>query len=120
MDFTLLFIITYIILSLILGIIIYFLRKLIEILLTSSIGCYTLVRGVSLLLGGFPDEEFVSMLLKYKEMNQLKQLFVNESVFYTIFLFVLFITSIIIQWNTFEEPKKEENTIKKSRKSIKK
>jgi len=102
------FLLTFFILAIIFGIIIYFFGKLLEILLTSTIGSYSIIRGCGLLIGGFPDEEYVSVLLKYREIYQLKMLFLNESIFYTIFLILLFSVSILIQFYTFEEEKKEE------------
>lgn len=114
-DLILIEIFTFLLISLIIGVLIYSLGKLLEILLTSSIGSYSIIRGCGLMLGGFPDEEYVSALLKYREMYQLKMLFIEESIFYTIFLILIFAISICIQFYTFEDEKKDDKRYEKRR-----
>lgn len=47
-------------------------RKFVIIFSTSFIGAYSLVRGISLLAGGFPSEGMVMDLIEKKEWEQLK------------------------------------------------
>jgi hypothetical protein len=47
-------------------------RNFVIILSTSLIGAYALVRGLSLLIGGFPSEGMVVDLIEKKEWGQLK------------------------------------------------
>lgn len=77
--------------------------RFLKIFTTSLMGTYSIIRGFGLIFGGFPDEEFISGLIKYKEIPQLRRLLLNESIAYTISLAVLLVLSVIIQFITIEE-----------------
>lgn len=50
-------------------------RKFVLILSTSFIGAYSLIRGLGLMIGGFPSEAMVMDLIEKKEWEQLKLVF---------------------------------------------
>jgi len=95
----------------ILGVLMYLFNRLLEILLTSLIGSYLLVRGISFFLKGFPDEEQLSYLYHYKELNQIKRIFTGPAFKFFIAIAVYMIISFIIQTFTFtkEEPKTQNS-----------
>jgi hypothetical protein len=113
-------ILTLISIYIILGILIYFLKGLLQILSTSFFGSYAIIRGLGMIKGGFPEEEYLSGLIKYKEIYQLKKILLHESLFYTIALLVIMIISIIIQLNTYNDENKEVERSKTKRRDKKK
>lgn len=95
----------------VLGLLIYLINRILEILLTSMIGSYMLIRGISFFLGGFPDEEQLSYLFYYKELNQVKRIITGTAFKFFIGIAVYMIFSIIVQSFTFtkeEEPKSQK------------
>jgi hypothetical protein len=107
-----LMILTLILIYIILGILVYFLKGLLQILSTSFFGSYAIIRGISLIKGGFPEDEYISGLIKYKEIYQLKKILLHESLFYTILLVIILTISIIIQFYTYID---ESNEIKRKK-----
>jgi hypothetical protein len=63
---------TAVILALTFGISAWFFYDHVIILGTSFIGAYAIIRGMSLMIGGFPDERQVMDLINLKEWDQLK------------------------------------------------
>jgi hypothetical protein len=100
-----------------------FFEKLIILLLTSFIGAYCFVRGISLIIGGFPDETYIGKLISHKEFNQVSSLFSGKTMIYLLAILLLFVLGCMVQgglnfWNKDtqpqqdkprEEPKEEEN-----------
>jgi len=87
-------------------------RNFVIIFSTAFIGSYTLVKGISLLAGGFPSEGMVIDLIEKKEWQQLKLLLTNTVYMYLIGIVILFFVGNIIQWVYFKEDKdkdKEKN-----------
>lgn len=87
----------------IIGVLLYLFNRLLEILLTSFMGSYLLVRGISFFLTGFPDEEHLSYLFYYKELNQLKRILSGPAFKFFIGMVVYMIISFIIQTFTFQK-----------------
>lgn len=88
----------------------YFLQKHISILATSFIGAYALVRGVSLMVGHFPDERQIIDLIQKKEYEQVNNLFTWEVYVYLASIIILAIISMIIQYKYIvndDKPKQE-------------
>jgi hypothetical protein len=96
----------------VLGLLIYLFNRILEILLTSMIGSYMLIRGISFFLSGFPDEEQLSYLIYYKELNQVKRIITGTAFKFFIGIAVYMIVSIIVQ--TFTFTKEEESKSQKS------
>ena len=59
------------------------------------------IRGLSLITGGFPDEEYLSFLFFYKEMDEIKRVITGPSLKFFILIAFFFITSVVIQFKTF-------------------
>lgn len=80
---------------------------------TSLIGAYCAVRGISIVLGGFPDEKYLSLLLKHKEFNQIHRIFAGPGFVYLSSITMLFILGVLFQskiiFDSPEHEKKEEN-----------
>lgn len=57
-------------------------RKFMVILCSSFNGAYSLVRGASLLIGGFPSEKEVMDLIEKKEWGQLNKVFIFPIIFF--------------------------------------
>jgi hypothetical protein len=66
----------------------YFLFDHILILSTSFCGAYALIRGVSLLAGGFPNETYIIDMIKKEEWEELKKA-VNPIVYLYLFSWIL-------------------------------
>lgn len=49
-----------------------FFRNFVIILATSFIGAYSIIRGLSIMIGGFPSESMIIDLISKKEWSQLK------------------------------------------------
>jgi len=75
----------------------YIIEGLIIIVATSLIGSYLAIRGISIVLGGFPDESYLSKLLVYKEFNQVARIFGGPAFIYLISICLLFILGLISQ-----------------------
>jgi len=75
----------------------FIIESLIIVIATSLIGSYLAVRGLSIVLGGFPDETYLSKLLTYKEFNQVARIFGGPAFIYLIMICLLFIIGLICQ-----------------------
>jgi hypothetical protein len=72
-------------------------EKLIFNLVTSIIGAYCAIRGLSIVLGGFPDEKYLFTLLTNKELNQVSRIFAGPAFVYLFTLIMIFIIGILFQ-----------------------
>jgi hypothetical protein len=89
----------------------YLIKEIIVIVATSLVGAYSAVRGLSICLGGFPDESYTSKLIIYREFNQLGRAFGGKANMYLIGILLLFLLGMIIQGGVaiFSGEKKDEN-----------
>merc|ERR1711957_1073949 len=92
-------------------------RRFVIILSTSFIGAYSLIRGMSLMLGGFPSEGMVVDLIEKKEWEQLKLLLTNSVYMYLIGMIIFFFAGNIIQWVYFKDEKDEKEKKDKENKN---
>merc|ERR1712032_993853 len=83
-------------------------RKFVIILSTSFIGSYSLIRGSSLMAGGYPTEGMIIDLIERKEWEQLKLLLTNSVYMYLIGMVIFFFAGNIIQWVYFSDDKEEK------------
>jgi hypothetical protein len=74
----------------------YLISEIIVIVATSLIGSYCAIRGLSINLGGFPDETYTSKLILYKEFNQLARAFSGANM-YLLGILILFIIGLVVQ-----------------------
>lgn len=94
----------------ILGLFVHLLEKVLETLITSMIGAYFSVRGVSFFLGGYPDEELLSILIYYREICQLKRLLMGRALRYVIGMLLALIISIFIQkYTSLKQPEDKQD-----------
>ena len=56
--------------------------KYMLIFICSLIGGYSIIRGISFFLGGFPEENLLTMLIAYGEYNQISSLMNNTNLIY--------------------------------------
>jgi hypothetical protein len=105
------FFVTVCIISLILWAII---GKHIISLCTSMVGAYLIVRAAGVHFDNYPDEIYVSNLIKNREHNQLKRKFSKIVIYYFIAMLLVCLIGTIIQGSfNKEEPKKKEEKTKK-------
>jgi len=96
----------------------------ITIMVTSAVGSFFLVRGISIFLGGFPDESFILMLVQHNEYQQVGYLFGSGIYGYILGMVIAFVVGIIVQCYTKtekveekkEEPKDDEKKEEKDKK----
>jgi hypothetical protein len=74
-----------------------FIEKFIFSLVTSLIGAYCAVRGLSIVLGGFPDEKYLFTLLTHRELNQVSRIFAGPAFIYLFTLIMIFVLGILFQ-----------------------
>jgi hypothetical protein len=86
--------------------IIYYIDTLVKVLVSSILGSYCFVRGLSFLLGGFPDEFYAIKLIEKAEVGQLRQIITGKVLIYLISIVLLVIVGVIIQTKYFvhEDP----------------
>jgi hypothetical protein len=87
----------------------YLIAEIIVIVATSLIGAYCAIRGLSINLGGFPDETYTSKLILYKEFNQLGRAFSGANM-YLLGMLVLFIVGLVVQGGIAFFTKSENQT----------
>jgi len=104
-----LFVLTLISIYVIFGILVYFLKGLLQILTTSTIGSYSIIRGFGFIIGNFPEEGYISTLIRYREIYQLKRIILHECIFYSIASILILMISIIIQFNTYKEDETKDD-----------
>lgn len=73
---------------------------LITIIATSVIGGYAAVRGMSFIIGGFPDESKIFDLVSEKEWDQLKEMITNWALFYFVVWILIAVGGIVLQCKT--------------------
>jgi len=71
--------------------------NLIVIVTTSLIGGYLALRGLSICLGGFPDETYTSQLILNREFNQLGRVFGGDANLYLLGMLVMFVLGLSVQ-----------------------
>jgi hypothetical protein len=77
----------------------YFLFAHIIIITTSICGSYLVVKGVSLYLGGLPDESYLIYLIEIGDFNTLWSLIAtSQFIGYIAGWFVLFICGVVVQY----------------------
>ena len=86
----------------------YFLKDIIIIFATSFIGAYTLIRGISLFAGGFPNEFTVIDLKQRDEIDQLKNILTWRVYVYLVAIVIATGLSIYIQFKINKEKQEEE------------
>jgi hypothetical protein len=64
---------------------------------TAAVGAYSTVRGLSLYLGGFPEETYTGYLISHGEFNQIKELMDKRVVAYLTSMGCLFVFGLFIQ-----------------------
>lgn len=72
-------------------------EKIIIIIATSLIGSFSTIRGLSLCVGGFPDETILSKLIEHREFNQVSRLFGGKAYVYLVAMFILFFVGVAFQ-----------------------
>lgn len=102
-----LYLITMIVCIVIVIIFCYLVQNIMIIIATSLVGAYTAVRGVSVCLGGFPDETYTSKLIYYKEYNQLERAF-GKANLYLLAILCVFVLGLSVQGGVAIFKKKEE------------
>jgi len=79
----------------------------IMIISTSFVGAYALIRGVSFMAGGFPDERQVMELVSNKEWEQVSDMLNYKVYLYLAFFLIVGVAGMIIQYKYFYNDKKE-------------
>ena len=74
-----------------------FIESIILTLVTSLLGAYCAVRGISIVLGGFPDERYLSALLTHKEFNQVSRIFAGPAFVYLTSMTMMFVFGVLFQ-----------------------
>jgi len=74
-----------------------YIESLILTLATSLLGAYCAVRGISIVLGGFPEEKFLFALLTHRELNQVSRIFAGPAYVYLFTLTMTFIFGVLFQ-----------------------
>ena len=74
-----------------------FFHKYLVIIATSVIGSYGVIRGFSVIFGGYPDESIIIDIIERGEKEQLKELFTVYFIIYLVCLLLLIIGSIVVQ-----------------------
>lgn len=82
---------------------------LITIIATSVIGGYAAVRGMSFIIGGFPDESKIFDLASEKEWDQLKEMITNWALFYFVVWILIAVGGIVLQCKTDDGSKVKDN-----------
>lgn len=76
----------------------YFFKKLIVVFGTTIIGSYLIVRGLSLIIGGYPSESIIIDLIKNHETEQIKE-FLNYKIYiYAVLFVILSVIGIFVQY----------------------
>jgi len=75
----------------------YIIDSIIIIVTTSLIGAYLALRGLSICLGGFPDETYTSQLILNREFNQLSRVFGGPANAYLMGMILMFIVGLSVQ-----------------------
>jgi len=115
-DPVILFFLLWIFVMISLILILYLVKRIFEILLTSTIGSYIFIRGFSFIFGGFPEEEYLSNLIYYKEFFQLDRIITGTAIRYFLAIAVTFIISVLIQlFYTFAKNSSSNNNSKETR-----
>ena len=88
--------------------------NIVTIFSTALIGAYAVIRGISIFVGGFPNETTIADLVSREETEQLKQLLNWKVYCYLAGWLVLFVVGLVVQIKIFaadkdEEKKKNEN-----------
>jgi hypothetical protein len=87
-------------------------RNYVTVICTSYMGAYMSVRGLSIIIGHFPDEKLILSMISKEEMNQLERTFTNVYVFYLGAILILWLTGGFIQlWFQQEEEKIKESKL---------
>lgn len=60
-------------------------------------GAYCATRGISIVLGGFPDEKYLKLLLMHKEFNQVSMIFAGPAFIYLFSMTMTFILGVLFQ-----------------------
>jgi hypothetical protein len=92
-----LYMITIIFFILITLVLAYLIKSIIIIVATSLVGAYCAIRGLSICLGGFPDETYTSKLIVYREFNQLGRVFGGKANMYLMGILLVFLIGLIVQ-----------------------
>ena len=69
----------------------------IAVITTAAVGSYAIVRGISLHLGGFPEEAYTSYSISHGEFNQINELMDKRVVAYLTCMGCLFVFGLFIQ-----------------------
>lgn len=72
-------------------------ERMVTIVATSFIGAYATIRGLSFLIGGFPDVAKIFALISKQEYEQLKEMTKSWALFYIVGWLVLGIGSMVFQ-----------------------
>jgi len=107
MDQDSLYWITIAVCAVVLMILSYMMFEYIVIFSTSLIGAYSIVRGISLYAGGFPNEGVVISLIKNNETEQLNQLFTWRVYVYLAAILLTFIIGVLYQSHSNNEKNKK-------------
>lgn len=75
-------------------------ETLITIVATSVIGGYLSVKGMSFIIGGFPDESKIFDLAREQEWDQLKKMITNWALFYFAVWILIAVGGIVLQCKT--------------------
>lgn len=87
---------------------VYLIDEMIVLVATSLIGAYCTVRGLSIILGKYPDETYVTKLIMNKEFNQLGRAFGGTAMLYLVAMACLFVLGLFVQLCYSGKDKKEE------------
>lgn len=75
-----------------------YIKDYLIILTTTYIGAYSVVRGLSIILGQYPEENLVNMMINKNENHQLDRYLNSVFILYIIGIFVLTSIGIAIQF----------------------
>lgn len=96
----------------------YFYEEFIAILCTGIVGAYGIIRGISIMAGGFPDERQVYELGSKGEWDQMKALLTPVIFAYLAGFLVLSAAGLYIQFKYFYDGNKKKKDDKKDEKAL--
>lgn len=90
-------------------------EKQIVVFATALLGSYAALRGLSIIIGGFPDEGYTSKLIGYGEFNELGRIFSGIAMLYLLGIFALFIVGCCFQGAISPDGKIKEGEIEEKK-----
>jgi len=98
-------IISFVVISVIVG---GLLETYIIIFSTTLVGAYALIRGISILVGNYPDENYVLLLINKGEYTQLSRVYGTQIYYYFAAMVTMAIVGFFVQYNFFKQKFEDE------------